>query len=300
LVCVLAAQRISGSPWPLEGTDFRLVVLAAASLFVGFLGRSVGWRLLFPAADRPNASRVVASVGAAAASGQVLPFRLDYAVKVTTLRRLGGKVLSFEAIAVSILALGVVDAVALLPLSIGAAAMTEESSFRAPLALVALFGVAATAFMLGHRRLLALPFLRRSRRLSSLGARLTVGLACRRSAAAAWLFLLGCWSTKAVGYALLLAAVGVGFSLELAIVLIVLSAAAAVIPLTSLGAVAHVGAGAAILIALGVEKGAAVDFSLAASMLTAAAAIGAALVGVAWAVAGPASARLSARVRALA
>ena len=56
--------------------------------------------------------------GASAASGAVLPFRLDYVVKIGTLRKMRGVNLGLEAIALSIISLGLVDSVAFLPLSI--------------------------------------------------------------------------------------------------------------------------------------------------------------------------------------
>ena len=46
------------------------------------------------------------------------PFRLDYVVKISTLRRLGGVRVGYESIAISIVALGMVDAVAMLPLAV--------------------------------------------------------------------------------------------------------------------------------------------------------------------------------------
>jgi hypothetical protein len=49
-----------------------------------------GWHRLFPREQQPDQARCLASVGAAAASGVVLPFRLDYLVKIGTLRKLGG------------------------------------------------------------------------------------------------------------------------------------------------------------------------------------------------------------------
>src|SRR5919199_1092375 len=87
---------------------------------------------------------------AAAASGVVLPFRLDYLVKIGTLRRMRGVKLGLEAIALSIVSLGLVDAVAFLPLSISATA-TSSSGFRIPLLLVVLFGLGACALLVAGR-----------------------------------------------------------------------------------------------------------------------------------------------------
>ena len=134
--------------------------------------RARGWRRLFPREQRPDQARCLASVGAAAASGVVLPFRLDYLVKVGTLRRLGGVRIGLEAIALSIISLGMVDAVAMLPLSISATA-TSSTGFRGPLLIVVVFGVGCCALLAASARLVRLPLLRRSRRLrTALGARL--------------------------------------------------------------------------------------------------------------------------------
>ena len=82
------------------------------------------------AASAPDGARCLASCGAAAASGVVLPFRLDYLVKIFTLRRLGGVRLGLKTIGVSIVALGMVDAVAMLPLAAYALAVSGRSPAR--------------------------------------------------------------------------------------------------------------------------------------------------------------------------
>jgi hypothetical protein len=89
----------------------------------------------------------------------------------------------------------------------------------------------------------------------------------RRSAIVAGFYLLGCWTTRAVGSALLLGALGFAFSPTTALVVLCLSAAAGVIPITAGGAVANVGATAGILLALGVGKDLAINFSLASRLL---------------------------------
>jgi hypothetical protein len=76
----------------------------------------------------------------------VLPFRLDYLIKIGTLRRLGGIRISLEAIALSIVSLGMIDAVAMLPLSISATA-ASSSDLRGPLLLVVAFGVGCCILM---------------------------------------------------------------------------------------------------------------------------------------------------------
>ena len=91
-------------------TTSLLVALAVLCYFLSFILRAPGWRRLFPLAQKPDQARCLASVGAAAASGAVLPFRLDYLVKIGTLRRLSGVRIGLEAIALSTLSLGMIDA----------------------------------------------------------------------------------------------------------------------------------------------------------------------------------------------
>ena len=162
--CVLVAQRLTHSSWPLAHARMLLVGFAAVCYFASFILRARGWHRLFPPEQQPDQARCLASVGAAAASGVVLPFRLDYLVKVGTLRRLGGVRIGLQAVALSIVSLGMVDAVAMLPLSVSATA-TSAASFRGPLLVVVVFGLCCCALLLGSDRLVRLPLLRRSRRL---------------------------------------------------------------------------------------------------------------------------------------
>src|SRR6185437_605518 len=145
--CVLVGQRLTHSSWPLAHARMLLVGFAAVCYFASFILRARGWHRLFPPEQQPDQARCLASVGAAAASGVVLPFRLDYLVKVGTLRRLGGIRLSLEAIALSIVSLGMIDAIAMLPLSISATA-TSSADLRGPLIIVVVFGLRCCLLML--------------------------------------------------------------------------------------------------------------------------------------------------------
>jgi len=278
---VLLGRRFTHTSWPLAQANLGLVGAAVAMYFASFVLRALGWQKLFPAAGRPDRARCLAACGASAASGVVLPFRLDYLVKIGTLRRMRGVKLGLEAIAFSIISLGLVDAIAFLPLSISATA-TSSSSFRVPLLLVVLFGVGACGLLVGGRHLLRVPFIARRERLAKLAARAANrprGTA--RESVAAWFFLVGCWTSRALGSTLLLAALGVGFSPTLALVVLCLSAAASLIPIASGGAIANVSATAAVLLALGVHREQAINFGLASGLLLCGAALTAALIGVA-------------------
>ncbi|HZP73491.1 MAG TPA: lysylphosphatidylglycerol synthase domain-containing protein [Gaiellaceae bacterium] len=290
--CVLLGQRLTHSSWPLADARMSLVAPAALCYFVSFILRARGWRRLFPPGQQPDQARCLASVGAAAASGAVLPFRLDYLVKIGTLRRLSGVRIGLEAIALSIVSLGMVDAVAMLPLSVSATA-TSSAALRGPLLIVVAFGLGCCALLLGSARLVHLPLLRRSRRLQRVSDHVSAHRTRqgRPSVILAGLYLFGCWTTRAVGSALLLNALGFAFSPKTALCVLCLSAAAGVIPITAGGAVANVGATAGILLALGVGKDVAINFSLASGLLLVTSAGAAALSGVGLSVAAHALAR---------
>jgi uncharacterized membrane protein YbhN (UPF0104 family) len=280
--CVLLARLLTGSSWPLAHAHMPLVAAAGLCYFVSFVARARGWRRLFPHDQCPGQARCLASVGAAAASGVVLPFRLDYLIKIGTLRRLGGIGISLEAIALSIISLGIVDAVAMLPLSISATA-TSSANLRGPLLLVVAFGIGCCILLLASARLVRLPLLRRSRRLCTVAGHVSAhkNTPGRRSASIAALYLLACWTARALGSTLLLSALGLRFSPTTALCVLCLSAAAGVVPVTAGGLAVNVGATAAILLTLGVGKDIAINFSLASGLLITCSASLAALCGTA-------------------
>jgi uncharacterized membrane protein YbhN (UPF0104 family) len=282
LACALLGRQLTGSSWPLAHARLLLVIAAGLCYFVSFVLRARGWRRLFPRDACPDQARCLASVGAAAASGVVLPFRLDYLVKIGTLRRLGGIRLSLEAIALSIVSLGMVDAIAMLPLSISATA-TSSADLRGPLIIVVAFGLGCCLLLLASARLVRLPLLRRSRRLRIVSDHVSAHRTTRGrgSAMIAALYLLGCWTARAFGSAVLLSALGFHFSPTTALCVLCLSAAAGVVPITAGGLVVSVGATAGILLALGVGKDIAINFSLASGLLLTTSATAAALCGTA-------------------
>jgi Lysylphosphatidylglycerol synthase TM region len=278
LACVLVARRLSTTSWPLEGARPHIVLAAASAYFGSFVLRAFGWQRLFPAAERPDRSRCLAACGAAAASGVILPFRLDYVVKVSTLRRLGGVRIGLEAIALSIVALGLVDAVAMLPLATVALA-TSGSVFRAPLIIVLLFCIGCVGVLIAGRQLVRVPLLSRSKRLEAVSRRVGERTAWR-STSTAGAFLLGCWVMRGTGNTLLLVAFGVGFSPTLALVVLCMAAAASILPITAGGALVSIGATSGVLIGLGVSSAHAVNFSLASGLLLTSSAVIAAFMGV--------------------
>jgi hypothetical protein len=278
---VLVGRRLTQSSWPLDHAQPALVAGAALAYLASFVFRARGWHRLFPPDECPDQARCLASVGAAAASGAVLPFRLDYLIKVGTLRKLGGIRVGFEAIVLSIISLGMIDAIAMLPLSISATA-TNGSVLRGPLLIVVVFGIGCCTLLVVGGRLVRLPLLRRSRRLLTITEHVArhARTSGRRAAIAAWFYLFACWSTRAFGSAALLSALGLSFSPTTALAVICLAAAAGVIPITSGGAVVNAGAAAGILLALGVGRDIAINFSLASALLLVMSALVATAAGV--------------------
>ena len=279
VVGVLVARRVTSTSWPLEGARMELALAAGVAYLASFVFRALGWRQLFPAAARPDRSRCLAACGAAAASGAVLPFRLDYLVKITTLRRLAGVTVGLDAIALSLLSLGLVDAVAMLPLAIAAFA-TSGAIFRVPLAVVLLFCLGCVAVLTLGPQIGRLPLIARSSRLEGICHRVGGNAARTRATFNAGGFLVGCWSTRALGNTLLLWALGVGFSPTFALVILCMAAAASILPITAGGAIVGVGATSGVLLALGVPTREAVNYAVASGLLLTCSALVAAMIGV--------------------
>ena len=277
--CVLVARYLSDASWPLEGAHVVLVFLAGGAYLASFGFRAFGWHQLFPSRERPDGARCLAACGASAASGVVLPFRLDYVVKISTLRRLGGVRLGLGTIAVSIVALGMVDAVAMLPLAL-AALVTSGPILRGPLIVVVLFCMGCLGILTLGQRVARLPLVGRSNRLHMVYRRVADSTRFSRPMLVAGLLLLGCWTSRALGSTLLLSAIGVRFSPTLALAVLCLSAATAILPITAGGAVAGMGTTAGVLFALGVSRGEAVNFALASGLLLTGAALAGAALGL--------------------
>jgi hypothetical protein len=203
-------------------------------------------------------------------------------VKVGTLRSLGGVRIGLEAVALSVVLLGMIDAVAMLPLSISATA-TSSTNLRGPLLVVVAFGIGCCALLAASAQLARVPLLRRSRLLRDAASHISEHRSRRgrRNTVVAAAYLFGCWTTRAVGTALLLTALGLSFSPTTALCVLCLCAATSVVPITAGGAIANAGAAAAILLALGTGKDIAINFSLASGLLLVTSACAAALSGIA-------------------
>ena len=278
--CVLLARRLTSTSWPLQNAELSFVLISAAAYCASFGFRAIGWRRMFPSCGRPDRAGCLAACGAAAASGVVLPFRLDYLVKISVLRRLRGNALALETIVLSIVALGIVDSITMLPLAISALA-TSGPVFRAPLTVVVLFCVGCLGVLLAGHRLVRLPLVGRSRRATAICRRIGENIVVTRSMLVAGVLLFACWTSRTLGSVFLLLALGGGFSPTLALVILCMAGATSILPITAGGAVAGMGATAGVLFALGASRDVALNFPLASGLLLTVAALTAAAAGFA-------------------
>ncbi len=277
---VLVARRLTSASWPLQDAELSFVLVSAAAYCASFGFRAIGWRRMFPSPGRPERSGCLAACGAAAASGTVLPFRLDYLVKIAVLRRLRGNALALETIVLSIVALGILDSVTMLPLAISAL-VTSGPVFRAPLTVVVLFCAGCLGVLVAGRRLVRLPLVGRSKRATTACRDVGETIVLTRSTLLAGIFVFGCWTSRAVGSVCLLFALGGGFSPGLALVMLCMAGATSILPITAGGAIAGMGASAGVLFALGESRDVAMNFPLASGLLLTTAAAAVALVGFA-------------------
>ncbi len=74
-----------------------------------------------------------------------------------------------------------------------------------------------------------------------------------RHATEAWALVSACWVVRAIAFFLVLGALGIGYSVPLALLVLCAGAAAAALPVGLAGAATQAGAGGAALVAMGVD-----------------------------------------------
>jgi uncharacterized membrane protein YbhN (UPF0104 family) len=222
------------------------------------------WRALFAAHERPRTLALAAATGGGTVVSFALPSRFGDAARVAIVRRSPGCPASVRALCLSLVMLGLVDTAALAPLAVASAALPGHSiGVRVTLAAVAGVGIAAAAVVV------ALPFVVGTRRLHRfrLGRWLAPRTVSLRDASGAWALACAHWLVRAVGLLLLLGALGVGFSLPLAMLFLCAGAVVGVLPIAPAGAAMQAGAGAAALVASGVGASEAIDVAVAGQAL---------------------------------
>jgi uncharacterized membrane protein YbhN (UPF0104 family) len=248
-LAAVAVRFFAETSWPLFRAHPGLLVAAGALSLLGYVLKAYGWRQLFAASERPQPLALAAANGGASITALALPGRFDDVVRIAIVRRFRGCPAGVRPLCLSLGMLGLIDSAALAPFAFAAAVLPGHSiAVRLGLVLLAVVGFAAAALVL------AMPRLARSERL----ARFRVGRWLRPrttsfgDASTAWALVSANWLTRAGGLVVLLGALGVGYSLTLALVYLCASSAAAALPIGPGGTATQAGAGAAVLIASGV------------------------------------------------
>jgi Lysylphosphatidylglycerol synthase TM region len=278
-ILAVAGRSLVDSGWPLAHGNPSLVVAAGLLFAVAYGFKAYGWRRLFRANERPGPFALAAAGGGASIMGVALPGRFDEVVRIAIVRRYPGCPVSVRGICLSLVTLGLIDAVALSPFAIAAAAFPGNSfAVRAGFAVLGLGGMGAAAVVLLFPRLSAHARLARFRLVGWLAPRLTPW----REATRAWGLVLASWVIRAIAVFLLLGTFGIGFSFPLAIMFICAGAASAAFPIGPAGAATQVTAGTLLLVVSGVEAPRALTFALAAQALLIFSGAAIFLAAVAW------------------
>jgi lysylphosphatidylglycerol synthase-like protein len=278
-ILAVAGRSFIDSGWPLAHGNPGLVAAAGLLFVLAYGFKAYGWRRLFRANERPGPLALAAAGGGASIMGVALPGRFDEVVRIAIVRRYPGCPVCVRGICLSLVTLGLIDAVALSPFAIAAAAFPGNSfAVRTGFAVLGIGGVGAAAVVLLFPRLSAHARLARFRLVGWLAPRLTPW----REATRAWGLVLASWVIRAIAVFLLLGTFGIGFSFPLAIMFICAGAASAAFPIGPAGAATQVTAGTLLLVVSGVEAPRALTFALAAQALLVFSGAAIFLAAVAW------------------
>jgi hypothetical protein len=260
----LAVRHLSNTPMPFTHGRPTFLVSVGLLFVAAFMLKASGWARLFHARERPGPVSLAAAGGGATIMGIVLPGRFDELVRIAIVRRFPGCPAGVKTICLSLVMLGLIDAAALAPFSIVAAAWPGNSfGVRAGFAVVGAGGLAAAAVVIALPRVAASPRLMRFRLARWLAPRATP----LRGAVEAWGLVSASWLVRATALTVLLAALGLGFSFPLAMMFLTAASAAAALPVALGGAATQIGAGATLLIVSGTKTSEALGFALAAQTL---------------------------------
>jgi Lysylphosphatidylglycerol synthase TM region len=279
VILALAAGSLLDSGWPLAYGNPALVAAAGLLFVLAYGFKAYGWRRLFRASERPPPLALAAAGGGASIMGVVLPGRFDELIRITIVRRYPGCPVCVRGLCLSLVTLGLIDAVALSPLATAAAAFPgSTAAVRVGFAVLGIGGVGAAGVVLLLPRLSASARLARFRLVHWLAPRATPW----REATRAWALIFASWLVRATAIFLLLGTLGIGPSFPLAVMFICAGAASAAFPIGPAGAATQITAGTTLLIVSGVDAPEALGFALAAQALLILAGGAIFLVAVAW------------------
>ncbi len=248
-LAALAVRHFAAMSWPLSGGRPGVLIVAALLLLLAQALKAVGWGRLFTPSERPPLLALAAGNGGAALVGILLPGRFDDAMRIAVVRRYPRCPAGVRVLCLSLLMLGLIDSVAIAPLALAGALLPDAGTVaRIGLAIVAAAGIAAAVVIS------VLPRVAAHRRTSRfrVGRWVSTRTTSRRRASEAWALVSACWCVRAVASFLLLGALGVGYSISLALLFLCAGAAAAALPLGLAGATTQAGASGAALAAAGV------------------------------------------------
>jgi uncharacterized membrane protein YbhN (UPF0104 family) len=249
-LAALAARHFATTSWPLSNVHPGLIAAAVLLLLSAQALRAYGWARLFTTDERPKPLALAAGNGGAALTGLILPGRFDDAMRIAVVRRYPPCPCGVRALCLSLVMLGLIDTSALAPLALAAAAFSggAGNGVRAGLIVVAVAGLAAAALILGLPRVAGSARATRFR----LGRWLSPRTTSLSQASQAWALVSACWIVRAGALFLLLGALGVGYSVPLALLFLCAGAAAAAVPIGPAGTATQVGAHTAALLASGI------------------------------------------------
>jgi uncharacterized membrane protein YbhN (UPF0104 family) len=249
VVAFVVASRLAATPWPLSRGNPGLLIAACGLSALGYTLKAYGWGRLFAADERPRPLALAAALGGASISAIALPGRFDDVVRIAIVRRFRNCPAGVRPLCLSLVMLGLIDAIALAPFAFAAALLPGHAmAIRVGLVFLAVVGLAAAVVVLAMPGMAASGLVLRFR----LGRWLRPRTTSPRDALGALVLVSACWMSRIVGLFLLLGALGVGFSFTLALLFLCASSAAAALPVGPGGTATQAGAGAAVLIASGI------------------------------------------------
>jgi uncharacterized membrane protein YbhN (UPF0104 family) len=276
---LLAARHFATTSWPLSNGQPALLVAAGLLLLLAQALKAYGWGRLFTPEERPKPLALAAGNGGAALIGLLLPGRFDDAMRVAVVRRYPPCPCGVRALCLSLVMLGLIDSAALAPLALAASVFGGAGNgVRAGLAAVALAGVAAAALIVALPRVVGSTRTTRFR----LGRWLSTRTTSLPRASQAWALVSACWIVRAVALFVLLGALGVGYSLPLALLFLCAGAAAAALPIGPAGTATQVGAHTAALLASGIGASQALNVAVSVGTLGVLSGTAILLFAIAW------------------
>jgi hypothetical protein len=263
-ILAVAGHSLLDSGWPLGGANAGVVTIAGLLFVLAYGFKAFGWHRLFRPSERPRPLALAAAGGGASIMGVALPGRFDEVVRITIVRRYPGCPIGVRGICLSLVTLGLIDAVALSPFATAAAAFPgNPPAVRAGFAILAFGGVGAAVVVLALPGLAGRARLARFRIVQWIAPRATPW----REATSASGLVLASWLIRALAIFLLLGTFGIALSFPLAIMFICAGAASAAFPVGPAGAATQITAGTTLLVVSGIEASKALGFALAAQAL---------------------------------